>query len=90
VPATSVMSERVFSKVGLILANKLRNRYVLNVSFKVKFCYRLTSKKVRELLFLAMNSFDDASPKDLLFEDDFIRELLLSDEESEESTYDEV
>lgn len=28
VPATSVMSERVFSKVGLILANKLRNRFV--------------------------------------------------------------
>ena len=32
VPATSVMSERVFSKVGLILANKLRNRFVF------KFC----------------------------------------------------
>lgn len=28
VPATSVASERVFSKVGLITANKLRNRLV--------------------------------------------------------------
>lgn len=31
VPATSVTSERVFSRVGLILANKLRNRLIICV-----------------------------------------------------------
>lgn len=76
-PPTSVASERVFSKVGLIVANKLRNRLVLNDIFWLIF--RLASKKVRELLLVALNSADDDPDSEFLADE----ELMSSDEEAD-------
>jgi hypothetical protein len=52
------------------------------------FAFRLTPKKVRELLLVALNSAYEVPVTELLSEDDIIEELVASDEEevpSEES-----
>lgn len=75
VPATSVMSERVFSKVGLILANKLRNRFDPLFICKIIYFLRLTAKKIKELLLVSLNSAAELVPENLFSDDELINDL---------------
>lgn len=78
-PPTSVASERVFSKVGLTLANKLRNRFVC-LFMPLILWFRLTSKKVREIALVAFNSMENCQLDDMISEEELLEEILETSE----------
>lgn len=85
VPPTSVASERSFSKVGLITTNKLRNRFGLFIKSIEIGDYRLCSKRVRELLLVALNpteSVEEIAEDDL----DQLFGMIVEASDSEDDT----